>query len=94
MICAGYINMGGIDACQGDSGGPFVCNGLLTGIISWGEGCALADKPGVYTNVSAFNDWIVKANSSLNYTLYNSAISLSLRKYLSALLLVSIFYLF
>lgn len=46
----------GTDACFGDGGGPAAHNGILYGIISWGEGCA--DKPGVYTNVGSFIDWI------------------------------------
>ncbi|KAH8380847.1 hypothetical protein KR200_007996, partial [Drosophila serrata] len=59
MICAG-VPEGGKDACQGDSGGPLVVNGKLTGIVSWGEGCARPNYPGVYSNVAHFKDWIAK----------------------------------
>lgn len=60
-ICAGF-SAGGKDSCQGDSGGPLFVNHLgspvQVGIVSYGEGCALPDKFGVYARVSEFNTWV------------------------------------
>jgi trypsin len=61
MICA-YVPGGGKDSCQGDSGGPAVIykgNDVHQfGIVSWGQGCARNNYPGVYTRVSAVHAWI------------------------------------
>ena len=57
MVCAVGSNPPR-DACQGDSGGPLVVGSHLIGIVSWGEGCANTNYPGVYTRVSAYNSWI------------------------------------
>jgi len=57
MMCAGF-DQGGKDSCQGDSGGPFMCGNQLSGIVSWGYGCAEAGYPGVYTQTSYFVDWV------------------------------------
>jgi secreted trypsin-like serine protease len=58
-LCAGIWDAGGIDTCQGDSGGPMFkadANGTLVqvGIVSWGNGCARPENPGVYSEVSTF----------------------------------------
>ncbi|XP_075050457.1 hepatocyte growth factor activator serine protease isoform X2 [Mixophyes fleayi] len=61
MFCAGYFD-GSTDACQGDSGGPLACEqdkiSYLYGIVSWGDGCGKLNKPGVYTKVSNYVQWI------------------------------------
>ena len=62
-LCAGIID-GGRDACAGDSGGPLTVKRgednkwVLAGIISNGINCGQPNTPGVYTQVSAYVDWI------------------------------------
>lgn len=62
MLCAGFPEKGEKDACQGDSGGPIVQKignkHVHVGVVSWGEGCALATKPGVYSRTSKRASWI------------------------------------
>jgi secreted trypsin-like serine protease len=60
MICAGIA---GLDSCFGDSGGPLTIDApsgkiIQNGVVSWGDGCAKPNKPGVYSRVSAFFGWI------------------------------------
>uniref|UniRef100_A0A672RP73 Zgc:165423 n=1 Tax=Sinocyclocheilus grahami TaxID=75366 RepID=A0A672RP73_SINGR len=61
MMCAGPLE-GGKDSCQGDSGGPMVIKQgskwIQAGVVSFGEGCALPNFPGVYARVSKYQNWI------------------------------------
>ena len=51
--------------CRGDSGGPVILtNGtpLLVGIVSWGKkACAGDGRPGVYTRIDRYAQWIDQA---------------------------------
>ncbi|CAL4192420.1 unnamed protein product, partial [Meganyctiphanes norvegica] len=62
QLCAGT---GGTDSCRGDSGGPL--NYLdpkkqrfyLVGLVSFGPRvCGINSRPGVYTRIGFFLDWI------------------------------------
>ena len=59
MFCAAAS---GKDSCNGDSGGPIVdaASKTLLGGVSWGQGCAEAGFPGVYSDYanSELNSWI------------------------------------
>jgi len=58
MVCAYEKKK---DACQGDSGGPLAVGNTLVGIVSWGYACASEGLPGVYTDVPAVREWILKS---------------------------------
>ena len=65
QLCCGDLK-GERDACQGDSGGGLyiernfsqINRYTIDGIVSYGEQCASRMKPGVYTRVSNYIDWI------------------------------------
>lgn len=59
MLCAGET---GGDSCKGDAGGPLIHpeTERVVGIVSWGQGCAEPNYPGVYARVSEGYDFITK----------------------------------
>ncbi|KAH8366631.1 hypothetical protein KR084_007385, partial [Drosophila pseudotakahashii] len=66
QICAG-LPEGGKGQCSGDSGGPLILTGsdIQVGIVSWSiKPCARPPFPGVFTEVSAYVDWIVETVGS------------------------------
>nr|CAD7432064.1 unnamed protein product [Timema monikensis] len=66
----------GKDACQSDSGGPLLYTNpntgrlYLSGIISYGIGCATSN-PGVNTRVTAYLNWISQ-NTPVHDTVYRN----------------------
>ncbi|XP_042868381.1 chymotrypsinogen A-like [Penaeus japonicus] len=66
MICTLTPNK---DACQGDSGGPLITQQqdgtwVQLGVVSFGDGCAKENSPGVYTKVANYYDWITEQTGS------------------------------
>lgn len=65
QLCSGDLQ-GRRDACQGDSGGGLYIQRNISetlrytvdGIVSYGEQCASLMKPGIYTRVLPYLDWI------------------------------------
>ena len=60
VLCAGAPDR---KTCLGDSGGPVVFTQgrptLLVGVVSWGKAACTGDaKPGVYTRVATYRQWI------------------------------------
>ncbi|KAL0969523.1 hypothetical protein UPYG_G00228360 [Umbra pygmaea] len=56
MLCAAKTRA---DTCDGDSGGPLLFNDVVVGITSnGGKKCGSSKKPGLYTIISHYTQWI------------------------------------
>lgn len=55
-ICT--LTVQGEGMCNGDSGGPLVADGVLVGIVSFGQHPCGSGSPDVYTRVFYYRDWI------------------------------------
>ena len=76
QFCAGVVDrcpaQGACpDSCQGDSGGPlFVARDVgvvQAGVVSYGNQCGMAGRPGVYTSVAYYANWIKRHAPMANF---------------------------
>jgi hypothetical protein len=77
MLAAGFA-AGGKDSCSGDSGGPLIVPAPTTpgwvqaGLVSFGNGCAVAGSYGIYTRVLNFRD-VITGHIRPNYAAWERA---------------------
>ena len=54
----------GANVCFGSSAAPLICvadnKPVLTGLVSWGQGCDESNRPTVYAEISQFIDWMTE----------------------------------
>ena len=87
-LCAG-VPEGGKGQCSGDSGGPLLVNGEQVGIVSWSrKPCTVAPYPGVFTDVSAYVDWILRTIYSASQSEPSEAVEDSLEEILTGDLII------
>ncbi|XP_053699310.1 trypsin beta-like [Sabethes cyaneus] len=67
MICAGnmVVAQTGPAPCPGSIGSGLYCEGDLTGLLSFGMNCGVANNPPTFTQIRFFSPWI---NQTLNRT--------------------------
>lgn len=58
MFCANYSGTKIRDFCFGDYGGPAVIDGILQGIISFGESCGDGFHAKVFVRISIIREWV------------------------------------
>ncbi|XP_065089605.1 trypsin-like [Ochlerotatus camptorhynchus] len=60
MICAGNTDIvqNGPAPCHGSLGSGLYCHGNLTGLLSYGLNCGMANNPPTFTQIRFFNPWI------------------------------------
>ena len=80
MVCAGAADPpNSSDTCSGDSGGPLLVGDasafVLTGVVSFGNGCNERGFPGVYTRVGSqpLNAWIRGQINDVDFTIPTAA---------------------
>jgi trypsin len=67
-LCNRGLPNGGKDTCAGDSGGPLLMKdtSIITGIVSYGNGCGRRRTPGVNVRISSYKTWIQNTICSSN----------------------------
>lgn len=77
QFCAGVVDRCTADgqcadSCQGDSGGPLFVSSPYgprqAGIVSFGDRCGIIGKPGVYTSVAHYQEWISRYVTEARFT--------------------------
>ncbi|XP_018569504.1 trypsin-7-like [Anoplophora glabripennis] len=66
MFCGNYSGTKIRDFCFGDYGGPAVIDGILQGIISFGESCGDGYNGKVFVRISIIREWVLNIIQSID----------------------------